>query len=41
MGLYLIKKITNKSGGRVWIEDRVPGNSAKGTRIVITIPSMQ
>ncbi len=41
MGLYLIKKITNKSGGRVWIEDRVPGNYAKGTRIVITIPSMQ
>lgn len=39
MGLYLIKKIANKFGGRVWIEDRVPGNYAKGARIVITIPS--
>jgi two-component sensor histidine kinase len=38
MGLYLIKKIANKFGGRVWIEDRVPGNYSKGARIVITLP---
>jgi hypothetical protein len=38
MGLYLVKKIANKYGGRVWIEDRVHGDHKKGTSVVITIP---
>jgi signal transduction histidine kinase len=38
MGLYLTKKIISRYGGRVWIEDRVPGNPARGTRVVITLP---
>lgn len=37
-GLYLVKKIVARHGGRVWIEDRVPGNPARGTRVVITLP---
>jgi anti-sigma regulatory factor (Ser/Thr protein kinase) len=37
-GLSLVKRIVNRYGGRVWIEDRVPGNSAKGTRVVIMLP---
>lgn len=38
MGLYLVKKIVSRYSGRVWIEDRVPGNTARGTRVVITLP---
>ncbi len=38
MGLYLVKKIANKYGGRVWVEDRVHGDNKKGASVVITIP---
>ncbi len=38
IGLYLVKRIVNRYGGRVWIEDRVPGNRARGTRVVIILP---
>ncbi len=38
MGLYLVKKIANRYGGRVWIEDRVHGDHKKGASVVITIP---
>ncbi|HMK48251.1 MAG TPA: ATP-binding protein [Methanocella sp.] len=37
-GLYLVKKIVGRYSGRIWIEDRVPGNPSRGTRIVITLP---
>ena len=37
-GLYLVKRIVNRYGGRIWIEDRVPGNPAKGARLVIILP---
>ncbi|AFD00659.1 Putative signal transduction histidine kinase (GAF sensor domain) [Methanocella conradii HZ254] len=38
IGLYLVKKIVNKYGGRVWIEDRVHGDHRKGAKVVIMIP---
>ena len=38
MGLYLVKKIANRYGGRVWIEDRVHGDHKKGASVVITLP---
>lgn len=38
MGLYLVKKIANRYGGRVWVEDRVHGDHKKGASVVITIP---
>jgi signal transduction histidine kinase len=37
-GLNLVKRIVNRYGGRVWIEDRVPGNPSKGARVVVTLP---
>ncbi|OPY28713.1 MAG: sensory histidine kinase CreC [Methanocella sp. PtaU1.Bin125] len=37
-GLYLVKRIVSRYGGRVWIEDRVPGNRSRGTRVVIILP---
>ncbi|MCD1293651.1 histidine kinase [Methanocella sp. CWC-04] len=36
IGLYLVKRIVNKEGGRIWIEDRIPGNPSRGARAVIT-----
>jgi len=39
IGLYLVKKIANRFGGRVWVEDRVHGDHKKGTSVVITVPS--
>lgn len=38
-GLNLVKRIVNRYGGRVWIEDRVPGNPSKGARVVIILPA--
>jgi two-component sensor histidine kinase len=38
IGLYIVKKLVNREGGRVWIEDRIPGNSARGARVVMTFP---
>jgi two-component system, OmpR family, sensor histidine kinase KdpD len=39
LGLYLVKTIANKFGGRVWAEDRVRGDYKKGASIVITLPA--
>ncbi len=39
LGLYLVKRIANKYGGRVWVEDRVHGDHRKGVIVVITIPA--
>ncbi|CAJ37330.1 ATP-binding protein [Methanocella arvoryzae] len=41
IGLYIVKKIVSRYGGRVWIEDRVPGNPGRGARVVITLPQAQ
>lgn len=38
LGLYLVKKIANREGGRVWIEDRVKGDRTKGANVVIILP---
>ncbi len=38
LGLYLVKTIVEKTGGKVWVEDRVKGNSAKGTKFVVILP---
>ena len=35
--LYLVKMIVNRYGGRVWVEDRIPGNPARGTRVVLSL----
>lgn len=38
ISLYLVKKIVSRYGGRVWTEDRVPGNPSRGARVVIMLP---
>ncbi len=37
LGLYLVKRLVEEQGGRVWVEDRVPGDRSKGARFVVVI----
>ncbi|WP_019177055.1 GAF domain-containing sensor histidine kinase [Methanomassiliicoccus luminyensis] len=38
LGLYLVKRFVEDFNGRVWIEDRIPGNYKKGARFVVLLP---
>jgi signal transduction histidine kinase len=38
LGLYLARTIVEKSGGKIWVEDRVKGNYAKGARFILALP---
>jgi signal transduction histidine kinase len=37
LGLYLVRTIVEGCGGRVWVEDRVPGDYRQGSRFVVTL----
>ncbi len=37
LGLYVSRFITNACGGRIWIEDRVKGDSPKGARVMVLL----
>jgi signal transduction histidine kinase len=39
LGLYLVKTLVEGYHGRVWAEDRVPGDHTKGARFVVMIPA--
>lgn len=38
IGLSLVKKIINSYDGKIWVEDRVKGDYAKGSNFVLLIP---
>jgi len=38
LGLYLVKKLVDDYHGAVWVEDRVPGDYAKGAKFVVMLP---
>lgn len=38
LGLYIVKKLIEKFGGSIQIENRVPGDYSKGTLFTITLP---
>ena len=38
-GLTLVKKIIEKYGGFIWVEDRVKGDYSQGTNFVVLLPS--
>jgi signal transduction histidine kinase len=40
LGLYLVKSLVESYGGRVWVEDRVPGDHTKGARFVVILPAI-
>ncbi|OPY28621.1 MAG: sensory histidine kinase AtoS [Methanocella sp. PtaU1.Bin125] len=39
LGLYLVKTLVEDFHGRVWVEDRVPGDYRKGARFVVLLPA--
>ena len=38
LGLYLVKTLVEDFNGKVWVEDRVPGDKAQGAKFVVMIP---
>jgi PAS domain S-box-containing protein len=40
LGLYLVKTLVESYGGRVCVEDRVPGDHTKGARFVVMLPAI-
>jgi signal transduction histidine kinase len=41
IGLSLVKKIINSYNGKIWVEDRIKGEFAKGSNFVFLIPEAQ
>jgi signal transduction histidine kinase len=41
LGLYLVKSLVESYGGRVWVEDRVYGDHAKGARFIVMLPALE
>ncbi len=41
LGLYLVKMLVDDYGGRLWVEDRVPGDYSKGSRFVVLLPAVE
>jgi PAS domain S-box-containing protein len=41
IGLYLVKTLVEGYGGRVWVEDRIPGNMGEGSRFVVMLPACE
>ncbi len=39
LGLYLVKRLVEDYRGKVWVEDRVPGEYSKGARFVVMLPA--
>jgi signal transduction histidine kinase len=37
LGLYIVKMLLQDFKGKVWVEDRVPGDYKKGTRFVVLL----
>jgi signal transduction histidine kinase len=40
-GLYLVRTLIDYYHGKVWVEDRVPGNYTKGARFVVMLPAVE
>ena len=40
IGLNMCRKLVEKYGGSIWVEDRVRGDHTKGACFVVTLPTM-
>mgnify|MGYP005832697993 CR=1 FL=1 len=41
MGLNLVKTLVDTFKGKIWVEDRVPGDHSKGCRFNVLIPEAE
>jgi PAS domain S-box-containing protein len=41
IGLHLVRTLVEDFHGKVWVEDRIRGHPAKGTRFVIMLPAVE
>ena len=39
LGLYLVRTLVHDFQGKIWVEDRVPGDHTKGARFVVMLPT--
>ncbi len=39
LGLYIVRALVDDFGGKVWVEDRRPGDSGQGARFVVVLPA--
>jgi two-component system, OmpR family, sensor histidine kinase KdpD len=40
LGLFIAKTLIERYGGKIWVEDRVKGNSSLGAEFVFTLPKV-
>jgi PAS domain S-box-containing protein len=40
LGLFIVKSLVDSYHGKVWVEDRVPGDYSKGTKFVVMLPAL-
>jgi PAS domain S-box-containing protein len=41
LGLYLIKTLVESYHGKVWAEDRIPGDCSKGVKFIVMLPAVE
>jgi PAS domain S-box-containing protein len=41
LGLFLVKSLVDSYGGKVWVEDRVPGDHTRGAKFVVVMPAAE
>lgn len=41
LGLYLVKTLVESYNGKVWVENRVPGDYKKGSKFVVLLPAIE
>jgi signal transduction histidine kinase len=40
LGLYIVRTLVSDYGGRVRVEDRVPGDYSQGCRFIVELPAI-